>query len=48
MNVAIETASVGDAAEILELQRRAYVSEAEIYGDYRIEPLKAPHLRRTA
>ena len=28
-----------DAAEILELQRIAYQSEAEIYNDYSIQPL---------
>jgi Predicted acetyltransferase len=39
MNIAIEPASVEDAAEILELQRRAYRSEAEIYGDDTIKPL---------
>lgn len=30
---------LADAGEILALQRLAYVSEAEIYGDYRIPPL---------
>jgi ribosomal protein S18 acetylase RimI-like enzyme len=39
MKTAIAAASVEDAAEILELQRKAYVSEAGIYGDCRIEPL---------
>ena len=35
----IEQATVGDAAEILALQKLANVSEAEIYGDFRIQPL---------
>ena len=35
----IEKAHREDAAEILALQRLAYVSEAELYGDYRIPPL---------
>ncbi|MDT8901962.1 GNAT family N-acetyltransferase [Anaeroselena agilis] len=35
----IEKANVTDAGEILALQRLAYISEAEIYGDYRISPL---------
>jgi hypothetical protein len=40
----IELALIADAAEILALQKRAYVSEAEIYGDY--EKLENPRLCR--
>jgi GNAT superfamily N-acetyltransferase len=40
MNVMkIERANVDDAAEILALQKLAYLTEAELYGDYTIEPL---------
>lgn len=35
----IERASSEDAKEILSLQKLAYLSEAEIYGDYSIPPL---------
>jgi ribosomal protein S18 acetylase RimI-like enzyme len=35
----VEIANVDDLTEILELQVRAYQSEAEIYNDYSIEPL---------
>ncbi len=35
----IEPATRNDAAEILALQRLAYVSEAEIYNDFGIQPL---------
>ncbi len=35
----IERATVADAAEILDLQKLAYISEAEIYKDYTIRPL---------
>lgn len=35
----IELATRNDAAEILALQRLAYVSEAEIYNDFGIQPL---------
>jgi ribosomal protein S18 acetylase RimI-like enzyme len=35
----VEIANIDDLAEILELQVRAYQSEAEIYNDYSIEPL---------
>lgn len=35
----IKHASVEDAKEILDLQKLAYVSEAEIYNDYSIPPL---------
>jgi ribosomal protein S18 acetylase RimI-like enzyme len=36
----ITKATVLDASEILSLQKLAYVSEAELYGNYDIEPLK--------
>jgi GNAT superfamily N-acetyltransferase len=36
----IERAAIGDANEILSLQRLAYHSEAEIYDDFTIPPLK--------
>jgi len=35
----IAPATIVDAAEILALQKLAYVSEAEIYGDFSIPPL---------
>ncbi|MBB6690675.1 GNAT family N-acetyltransferase [Cohnella xylanilytica] len=35
----VERASLSDAEEILALQKLAYRSEAEIYGDWTIEPL---------
>lgn len=35
----IEPATINDAAEILVLQKLVYVSEAEIYGDFSIQPL---------
>ena len=35
----VKVANVSDAIEILELQIRAYQSEAEIYNDYSIVPL---------
>ena len=35
----IEKALPSDAKEILALQKLAYISEAEIYKDYNIEPL---------
>ena len=35
----IERAGIEDAEEILDLQRLAYRSEAEIYNDYTIPPL---------
>ena len=38
-DVAIENASIEDAEEILELQKLAYVSEAEIIDDFTIPPL---------
>ena len=36
----IERATLDDAPEILELQRLAYHSEAELLGDWSIEPLR--------
>ncbi len=35
----VEPATINDLPEILDLQKLAYVSEAEIYGDYTIQPL---------
>ena len=35
----IETATVVDAADILALQKLAYLSEAELYNDFTIPPL---------
>lgn len=39
MNHDIKDATPADAAEILALQRLAYQSEAELYGDWTIRPL---------
>ncbi|WP_435054248.1 GNAT family N-acetyltransferase [Nonomuraea angiospora] len=39
MRVLIERATTADAGEILTLQRAAYVSEAQLYGDPYIPPL---------
>lgn len=36
----ISQASIGDAQEILDLQKAAYRSEAELYNNYDISPLK--------
>ena len=36
----IEQATVEDANEILNLQKLAYKSEAEIYNDFTIQPLR--------
>lgn len=35
----IQRATIKDAAEILALQKLAYLSEAELYGDFSIPPL---------
>lgn len=35
----IEKATISDAEEILALQKRAFKQEAELYGDFSIEPL---------
>ena len=37
--VKIEQGLIEDAEEILKLQKHAYISEAEIYNDYTIQPL---------
>ena len=37
--VAIRPARAGDAGELLTLQRAAYVSEAQLYGDPKLAPL---------
>ncbi|WP_405579286.1 GNAT family N-acetyltransferase [Streptomyces sp. NBC_01190] len=39
MSVTISTAEHGDAEKILKLQYLCYQGEAELYGDYAIEPL---------
>lgn len=39
MSVTISTAEQGDAEKILKLQYLCYQVEAELYGDYTIEPL---------
>lgn len=39
MSVTISAASAQDAEQILKLQYLCYQSEAELYGDYAIEPL---------
>ena len=39
VKVTIDRASIGDAGEILALQKLAYLDEAGIYGDYTIPPL---------
>lgn len=39
MSVTISAAAAQDAEHILKLQYLCYQSEAELYGDYRIEPL---------
>ncbi|RST08055.1 N-acetyltransferase [Streptomyces sp. WAC05374] len=39
MSVTISAASAQDAEQILKLQYLCYQSEAELYGDYGIEPL---------
>ena len=39
MELSIERAAVEDAPEILALQKAAFRSEAELYGDFSIEPL---------
>jgi ribosomal protein S18 acetylase RimI-like enzyme len=38
--MAIEKATIDDAREILSLQKVAYVSEAEIYNNFTIPPLR--------
>jgi ribosomal protein S18 acetylase RimI-like enzyme len=39
MSVTISAATAQDAEQILKLQYLCYQSEAELYGDWRIEPL---------
>lgn len=39
MEITIATADLADAGEILTVQRAAYVSEAQLYGDPRLPPL---------
>lgn len=39
MTITIEPATPDDAAEILALQKTAYLSEGELYGDLSIPPL---------
>ena len=38
-NIKISEATVSDSAEILKLQRAAFISEAELYNDFNLEPL---------
>ncbi len=38
-SVNIKKASIDDLEEILQLQKQAYLSEAELYDDYNIKPL---------
>ena len=40
MTISIQKASPQDAEEILALQKLAYISEAEIYQDFNLPPLK--------
>ncbi|MEU2183958.1 GNAT family N-acetyltransferase [Streptomyces thermolilacinus] len=42
MSVTISAAGADDAEHILKLQYLCYQSEAELYGDYSIEPLTQP------
>ncbi|MET7697470.1 MULTISPECIES: GNAT family N-acetyltransferase [unclassified Streptomyces] len=42
MSVTISAATEQDAEQILKLQYLCYQSEAELYGDYGIEPLTQP------
>lgn len=39
MDIQVETATVADAEDILDLQKKAFKSEAELYGDHTIAPL---------
>jgi GNAT superfamily N-acetyltransferase len=38
-NIKISKAGFNDLKEILELQKKAFTSEAELYNDYTIEPM---------
>ena len=42
MSVTIDKAEERDAEQILKLQYLCYQPEAELYGDYSIEPLTQP------
>ncbi|WP_282693629.1 GNAT family N-acetyltransferase [Streptomyces sp. CC208A] len=42
LSVTISAAGAGDAEQILKLQYLCYQSEAELYGDWSIEPLTQP------
>ncbi|MEU2545706.1 GNAT family N-acetyltransferase [Streptomyces roseolus] len=42
LSVTISAASADDAEQILKLQYLCYQSEAELYGDWSIEPLTQP------
>lgn len=42
MSVTISAARAQDAEQILKLQYLCYQSEAELYGDYGIEPSPSP------
>jgi hypothetical protein len=37
-SVDIKKASTDDVEEILQLQKQAYLSEADLYNDYNIKP----------
>ncbi len=39
MNIQVIPANINDLEEILDLQKRCYLSEAEIYNDFTIAPL---------
>ena len=39
LNIILEQAKVEDASSILNLQKKAYQTEAEIYQDWNIPPL---------
>ena len=39
MTIQIKRATLDDAAEILEIQKEAFIVEAQLYNDYNIQPL---------
>jgi ribosomal protein S18 acetylase RimI-like enzyme len=39
LSIVIADAAVGDAGELLTLQRAAYLSEGELHGNFRLPPL---------
>ncbi len=39
IDIYIEAAKIADSQQILDIQKEAYLSEAEIYDDYNIPPL---------